>query len=704
LLFEWLIAPQRWELIEVSGAGSQNTQTSAGRIEPLDGVRGIAILAIMAFHSGVPGLDIGGFFSQDAFFVLSGMLITLILLREWNRSQSIRIGRFYAGRVRRLIPALLVMLIGVALYVQFVAPSGQYPGFRGDALAVLGYFSNWHFVATGSNYFVLSAAPSLLTHTWSLAIEEQFYLIWPLILITVMWGFRKRGRTALTALFCVSFGGALVSTGWMAFLYRSGATTTRLYYGTDTHAQSILVGCALGTLLAIIKQRRGIDSLVPVASAGRTRRIISLGGLAAAGGLAWLWTHASGTGAFTYQGGFLVGALLTAFVLASASSVPSGLLARALSFRVLRYVGTISYGMYLWYFPIFQYVDGARTGLTGFNLFIVRVAIDIAIATCSYYLVELPIRRGTPFRFESPGWARRVRRLSLLFLTLGATIGIVIATTTESSVAVGLPTASTINSRSASSPQATKLLMIGDSTSLTLAIDLPPKGKGWNVAIDSQGVEGCGVAIGPLVREDGATIRPGPPCDSSTPVDEQWPAQLKGFVATDRPNVVALLAGRWEVADWLLNGHWTNILDPTMSSYVEKQLMLAVQEGTAGGAHMVLLTAPCYSSGEQPDGTPWPNDSAKRLKAYNRLLYKVAAQHPQKVSVVNLNGIVCPAGKFETTIDNVKVRAPDGIHFPFFKFGDSDAEAPDTLAQVNAFRDWIGPRLMPHLVAHASGN
>jgi len=596
------------------------------------------------------------------------------------------------------------MLIGVALYVDFVAPSGQYPGFRGDALAVLGYFSNWHFVATGSNYFALSAAPSLLTHTWSLAIEEQFYLIWPLILITVMWGTRRRGRGGLTALFCVSFGGALVSTGWMAFLYHSGATTTRLYYGTDTHAQSIMVGCALGTLLAIIKQRRGTDSLVPVASAPTTRRILSLGGLLAAFGLAWLWTHATGAGAFTYQGGFLVGALLTALVLASASCVPSGLLARALSVRVLRYVGTISYGMYLWYFPIFQYVDGARTGQTGFNLFVIRVAIDIAIATCSYYLIELPIRRGTPFRFESPGWAPRVRRLGLLFLTLGATIGFVIATTTESSVAVGLPVAAAINSLSAPSPQATKLLVIGDSTALTLGIDLPPKGKGWNVAIDSQGVEGCGVAIGSLLREDGTATTPAAPCDSSTPVSGQWPALLRGFVASDRPDVVALLAGRWEVADWRSDGHWTNILSPKMSSYVEKQLTLAVQEGTADGAHMALLTAPCYSSGEQPNGSPWPNDSAKRVNAYNRLLHKVADQHPQKVSVVNLDGIVCPAGKFETTIDNVKVRAPDGIHFPFFKFGDPLAAAPDTLAQVNAFRDWIGPRLMPDLVADAEGH
>ncbi|MGD0313132.1 MAG: acyltransferase family protein [Acidimicrobiales bacterium] len=681
---------------ETPGSGPER---SDGRVLPLDGIRGVAILAIMAFHSGLPGIDVGGFFSQDAFFVLSGMVITLILLQEWNRTGAVRLGRFYAGRIRRLLPALLLMLICVTLYVNFVAPPGQYPGFRGDALAVLGYFSNWHFIATGTNYFALSAAPSLLTHTWSLAIEEQFYLVWPLILIAIMSLTRRRRTLGLGMILGVSLGGALLSTAWMADLYRAGATQTRLYYGTDTHAQSILVGCALATILTMVKLRRGTDALVPVARSRSSRWTMSLGGIAAALGLAWLWTHTGSSTPFAYEGGFLVGALLTALVLASAACAPAGPLAVALSARVLTYLGTISYGMYLWYFPIFQYVDAARTDQTGLRLFAVRVGIDVVIATLSYYLVELPVRRRALFRFASPQWVPRARTLGLLALSIVATLGVVVGTTAGSSVSFGVPVVAASVSPSHGGPGATRLLITGDSTALTLGTALPQQGAGWNTTIDEQGTIGCGVAIGPLIVDHGIFERPGAPCDSATPVDQQWPARLRRLVASDRPNIVALLAGRWEVMDRAYEGRWTNILDPAFQRYVRAQLRLAVQIGTAAGAHMVLLTAPCYSSGEQPDGSPWPEDSPGRIKAYNAQVTAVAAEFPLQVSVVNLNAMICPGGTFQSTIDGVTVRAPDGIHFPYFHFGDPQAAAPDTLVQVDAFAKWIGPRLMPSLVA-----
>ena len=255
----------------VSGSLEHTTDPSSppvgggSRITPLDGVRGVAILAIMAYHSGVPGIDVGGYFSQDAFFVLSGLVITLVLLREWGGTHRIGLGGFYAGRIRRLLPALFLMLICVTVFVSFVAPPGQYPGYREDALAVLGYFSNWHFIATSTNYFAMSAAPSLLTHTWSLAIEEQFYLVWPLVLVGILWLCRRHRFLGLYVVFAVSMGGALVSTAWMAWLYREGAFSTRLYFGTDTHAQSIMVGCALAAVLTWVRARREDDSLVPVA-------------------------------------------------------------------------------------------------------------------------------------------------------------------------------------------------------------------------------------------------------------------------------------------------------------------------------------------------------------------------------------------------------------------------------------------------------
>ncbi len=675
------------------------------RITPLDGVRGVAILAIMAYHSGVPGIDVGGYFSQDSFFVLSGLVITLILLREWQGSHHIGLGRFYAGRIRRLLPALFLMLIAVTLYVNLVAPRGQYPGYRQDALAVLGYFSNWHFIATGTNYFAMSAAPSLLTHTWSLAIEEQFYLVWPLILMAILTLCRRHRDLGLRVVFGVSMGGALLSTLWMARLYHSGASSTRLYYGTDTHAQSILVGCALAAVLTMIARRRQDDALVPVARSRRARWILSGGGVAAAVALGWQWTHVGSGGHFADQGGFLVGALLTAMVLVSAASAPKGPLAVVLSWPVLTYLGTISYGMYLWYFPIFQIVDAARIHRTGLSLFAIRVAVDIAVATASYFLIEQPVRRGALFRTAGTEWVPRVRTLGLLVTSLVITVGVVVGTTAGSSASFAIPVSSARSSLSPTPPPGatavTRLLVVGDSTALTLGNALPTVGDGWDTAIDEQGTIGCGLAIGPLVLEHGVAGAPGAPCDSTTPVGEQWPARLQGLVASDRPDVVALLAGRWEVTDRVFDGQWTNILAPAFQQYVRDQLRLAVQIGTASGAHMVLLTAPCYSSGEQPDGSPWPEDSPTRVSAYNDQLYTVAAEFPAQVSVVNLNALMCPGGRFEPVIDGVTVRAPDGVHFPYFQFGDPQASAPDDLAQVNAFAKWIGPKLMPQLVAGA---
>ncbi len=210
---------------------------------------------------------------------------------------------------------------------------------------------------------------------------------------------------------------------------------------------------------------------------------------------------------------------------------------------------------------------------------------------------------------------------------------------------------------------------------------------------------GCGLAIGPEVREHGVVAPPSAPCASSTPIDAQWPSLEARQVASFAPRVVALLAGRWEVADRVFHGRWTNILDPSFQAYIREQLTLAIHIATAAGAHMVLLTAPCYSSGEQPNGAAWPEDAPARVNAYNDQLRAVAAQFRTSVSVVDLSALVCPGGHFTSSIDGVTVRAPDGIHFPYYRVGDPSAAAPDTKAQIDAFSNWIGPKLMPEILA-----
>ena len=200
---------------------------SLSYIPALDGIRGVAIVVIMGYHSGVL-LTSGGFYSLDMFFTLSGFLITSLLISEWQRTSTIRLWRFWARRARRLLPALLVMLLGVAIFAAFLVPAGTYPTLRGDAFSALFYFANWHFIAAGSNYFNQSELTSPLTHTWSLAVEEQFYLVWPLVVLGLLALWKN-----LRVLLVVCLAGALASAIEMAVLYNPG-DVDRLYYGTDT--------------------------------------------------------------------------------------------------------------------------------------------------------------------------------------------------------------------------------------------------------------------------------------------------------------------------------------------------------------------------------------------------------------------------------------------------------------------------------------
>ena len=175
--------------------------TGKSRISALDGLRAVSLLIIMGYHFGVGWLG-GGFFSLDIFYVLSGYLITGLLLSEYAKRGRIKLSAFWLRRARRLLPALLIVLVAVTLMVRFAEPAGLYPGFRMNALSALFYFSNWWQIHASGNYFVATGAPSPLTHTWSLAVEEQFYLVWPLVVLAVL-TLAKTVQKGITALLVV---------------------------------------------------------------------------------------------------------------------------------------------------------------------------------------------------------------------------------------------------------------------------------------------------------------------------------------------------------------------------------------------------------------------------------------------------------------------------------------------------------------------
>ncbi|HEY2213639.1 MAG TPA: acyltransferase, partial [Acidimicrobiales bacterium] len=466
--------------MSVAGEASSKGTSGISYIPALDGIRGVAIIVIMGYHGGV-FLTSGGFYSLDTFFALSGFLITSLLISEHQRTGAIRLARFWIRRARRLLPGLLLMLVGVALFAAFLVPAGTYPTLRGDGLASLFYVANWHFIDSGSNYFNQTALTSPLTHMWSLAVEEQFYLVWPLVVLGLFSLTRSR-RLLLVA--CVV--GALASSLEMARLY-SVANVNRVYYGTDTRAQSLLVGAALAVGLSLWADRRTAHQESRSnweLRAPSSRLMALLIGLAGVAGSLFLWTTVSYNEAFAYRGGFLLAALATSAVLFSVVTVQRSILARILTWAPLRYVGRVSYGMYLWHFPLFTYLDGSRVHLTGYPLFLVRVAATLVIASASYYLVELPIRRGHLFS------SRALQVLTPVGVAVTA-VALVLGTIGPSVAVAPAP----VHAVKPTGPPV-KVLVLGDSTALTLDIGLNEHATSYGVQPYNAGIFGCGVTSG----------------------------------------------------------------------------------------------------------------------------------------------------------------------------------------------------------------
>jgi peptidoglycan/LPS O-acetylase OafA/YrhL len=690
-----------------------------GFVPGLDGIRAVAVLGVMLYHGGAP-LSSGGFLGVNMFFVLSGFLITSLLLGEWARRLTVRLGHFWARRARRLLPALLLLLVGVAAYARFVATPGAFPDLRLDSMSTLVYVANWHFILSGSNYFAAAAQPSPLSHMWSLAIEEQFYIVWPPVVLLLLYvGRRLRPSRRLWPVLGAAVVGALASAADMRWSYLHGASVTRLYEGTDTRCQDILVGAALATGMAMwaqhrrpvplpvpdldavefsrahpaagtaglgnppsnrrdIQRRRG-RSVKPITAWELSSSTARLGaqvlGWAALAFLVVLWGRLDGPTGFLFSGGELVVAVVVAALLFCVVTAQTGSLARALANPVFVYLGRISYGLYLWHFPLFLLLDAERLHLYGLPLLAVRFGVTAVVATASFYLVEQPIRRGRMATLaEWRGW----------LVTSGAFLGVVVVT-----VAATLPSAAEAASPSlARGVRATgppvRVAVLGDSVAWRLGFALladQPQ-QSFDVDVDNGAIVACGVVRSTDYVAHGVPDPMAAQCNSSSPVAVQWPAQWAGNIAEFHPNVVMILAGRWEVMDREIDGRWTHIGEPAFDAVLERSLEQAVGVAASGGADVVLETAPCFDSGEQPDGQPWPEDSPVRLALYNAELRRVAAEHPATVRVEDFGAMVCPGGAYTTTVDGVQLRDGDGVH----------------IVPTPAAGQWLADHLLPEVV------
>ncbi|HXA31793.1 MAG TPA: acyltransferase family protein [Acidimicrobiales bacterium] len=659
--------------------------TGSGRISALDGLRAVAVLIIMGFHFQVSWLP-GGFIGVDVFYVLSGFLITGLLLSEYRKRGRIGLSAFWLRRARRLLPALVIVLVVVTVLVRFVSPPGLYPDFRMSSLSALFYFSNWWQIVSSGSYFVATSPASPLTHTWSLAVEEQFYLVWPLVVIAVMHVSRVFAR-GLRVLLVLSVVGAVGSALEMALLYNPTVNTTRLYFGTDTHAQSILVGSVLACSLTIIQMRRGQEGMAPAAQSPTIVRLLFVVGAAGFAGTLALAYSIDGTAPFDYRGGFFLSALSAAAIILAAVCAPGRPIARFLSLRLLVWIGSVSYGLYLWHYPVFVFVDSEETGLTGMWLLALRFATTFALAAASYYLVERPIMYGT--------FWRSIKAVGPSLAAMAAAVVVVVAGTVVPATAAVPVVRFEAHGRTPPS-----VVVLGDSTALTLGYALAATAPAGTTVVNG-GLFGCGLAVGTNASNNPPT--PGlnmfPACNSATPANQRWPALDAQAVAGTAPgDVVLFVAGNWEAQDILIDDRWTDIEEPSFQRSELSEMRKVVAIGTAHGAHFDFTTMPAMAGGAAFHEPPFPEDSPVRRTIYNRLIAQVAREFPGRVSIIDLGQVLSPHGTFTEYLNGVQVRTPDGVHTPAYAKGNPFVNNSSE-AVANAFYDWVAPRLWPSIIA-----
>lgn len=350
--------------------------SALARLPGLDGLRGVAVLAVIGYHLNLGHFLPAGFLGVDIFFTVSGFIITALLLQEHAQSGRIDFPAFYMRRARRLFPAALVMLLLLVPLTPLFQPAAL-PRLREDLPAAFLYLSNWWQIVAQQSYFEAIEQPRLLQHLWSLAVEEQYYLLWPL---AALWLLNRTGRTGLGVAAGLI---ALASTVWMAWLYTTqleGGDPSRVYLGTDTHLMGLLAGSALAAWWNPWKIRMASQA---------SDEILNLAGTAALAALIWgmAETHEGMPG--LYQGGFLLAALLTCVVIGAATREGTWV-AWMLSSRPMLWLGARSYSLYLWHWPVVVWLRPSAQAdaleLTWVNA--ARLVITLLCAEASYRWVE----------------------------------------------------------------------------------------------------------------------------------------------------------------------------------------------------------------------------------------------------------------------------------------------------------------------------
>jgi peptidoglycan/LPS O-acetylase OafA/YrhL len=635
--------------VDVSPRRPTGRRTDDAYRPALDGIRAIAVGSVVAYHFGWHSLP-GGFLGVDVFFVLSGYLITSILLSEHAKRGSISMSGFYSRRVRRLFPALALVIVAVSWDTAKHGSPLQLSDRFHDMIAALFYYANWHFIASDQSYFAGQSGASPLRHTWSLSIEEQFYFVWPLLLLVLLrfWGMRRR------ALIAAGLAAAtLASAAAMAATYNA-AEPSSSYYGSDGRAQQLLVGVLLAVGLHGLARR---EHAVPAA---RTWTAISIGSLLS---LLYLMHRLHDTSSKYYYGGALIAALVTAVLIAGVERHPGSPVGSLLSLRPVVWVGKVSYGIYLWHWPVLLWVDGT----------IARILVTVGVSAASFYLVEKPIRTGRVW------WVgKSPRRTALAFA--------VVVSLVAGTAYAGTRPPSVHEDKIATEARARALVPCKDQTQPCLRFAGPP-GSPTVASIGDSTMEGYDTALRLLAKEHSfsyvqaavpgcpISLRPvrSGPRGTQTSVDmlcERFTAQAYNDLV-DKRNVRLFIgtAVREFRPTENADGDLLETGTPEQLEVVREGLEKAIRILTRRGATVVLVHI--LPRGAEPDCLSVRTSHEKRCTTlvsadknaatYNALFDQVAAAHPANVKVVDLTDLLCPDGKCPVTAHGLTLRG-DQIH------------------------------------------
>ena len=623
----------------------------------LDGVRGLAVVAVLAYHADFDWAR-GGFLGVSAFFTLSGFLIATLLLREHNRNGTIDLRAFWTRRFRRLLPASLLGLGLATAYAVANLNTTFAEQFRGDAIAALAYVANWRFIFDDAPY----AAPgtgeaSVIQHFWSLAIEEQFYLVFPLLvlgLLAVGKGSRRPFAIGVAALLAASVGATL--------LLSSNAFETRVYYGTDTRAAELLAG----VLLALAFERWP-DRGRTASSTETTLRSVGAG--VALVVLVAMWSVVDLDSTWLYPWGLLIHTALAALVIREAAG--QGWVASALAFRPLREIGRISYGLYVYHFPIYLWTQDQYPDLDEWSLFALRLAITFVVAGLSFVLVEQPVRKRKGRFGPIPGLVPLggVAVTALLVVSLTSAVDrqdeLAQAQDFISDDADVDPTVSTVPLL----VDAPTVSVFGDSTALLVARGVKEWGDltGQFDFVEGYVPLGCGVGRG------GKRFLPGGPGLHDTPEGCDWAEPWRNQLEAGQPDIAVVLFGSWDAIDRQLEGETQlrTLGDPVYDEFLIAEMRAATDLLLEYADTVIWLT----QSAPAPI-TKGPDDPLiERIDAFNLLTF-AALNDVEGVRFVDLDSWIqaWPGG-----VNDLWLR-PDGTHLS------------NESAVVAA--EWLGPAIL----------